>query len=114
MKGLEVDVIIKELIYYLGYDFRTKSRKRHFVYGRALFYKICKDLTLISLSEIGEHAKGKPDHCVVLNGLKTFEEIKMYEPKYMKIYETVKYNLENRGSIVVSDVDLLNQGLIFS
>lgn len=108
---VEPDIIIKELTDSLGFDFKEKSRKRHLIYGRAMSYKLFKDLTLLTLAEIGNYVLNKPDHAIVLNGLKTFEEIKMYEPRYFKIYTDLKTKLKYGNTIEVVEVDLI-KGII--
>lgn len=108
----EPELIIRYLEHYLGFNFIIKSRKRHIVYARALYYDLAKKLTLLSLYEIGKKV-GKADHVVVLNGLKTFETIKAYEPEYMKIHRKVYETLKYRKTVVVQDVDLLGKGIIY-
>lgn len=112
MKTIEPELIIKNLEHCLGYEFSIKSRKRHIVYARALYYDLAKNLTVLTLENIGKYV-GKEDHAVVINGLKTFETIKAYEPEYMKIHRYVYESLRFRQTIVVQDVDLTGKGLSF-
>jgi len=37
----------------LGYRIDKNSRERHIVYGRAIYFRICKDRTNLSLQRIG-------------------------------------------------------------
>jgi hypothetical protein len=76
-------------------NIRTKSRKREIVYARVLYYRLCKDLTTHSLSEIGSALK--KDHATVLHGLKNYEQMilmkdKFYLEAYTKIYDKLKLN----------------------
>lgn len=80
---------IKELVEgELGYKINIDSRKRHIVYGRAIYFKICKDRTNLSLKEIGQTLN--QDHATVLHCIKKiFPTFEMYNPKYMEIYNRI-------------------------
>jgi hypothetical protein len=49
-------------------DIEKDTRKREYVDARTFYYKLCRDLTKCSLSNIGESV-GR-DHCAVLHALK--------------------------------------------
>ena len=51
-----------------GLDIEKDTRKREYVDARTFYYKLCRDLTKCSLSNIGESV-GR-DHCAVLHALK--------------------------------------------
>ena len=80
---------IKELVEgELGYRINVNSRKRSIVYGRAIYFKICKDRTNLSLKKIGETLN--QDHATVLHSTKNiFPAFEMYNPKYMEIYNRI-------------------------
>jgi hypothetical protein len=72
----------------LGYRINVNSRKRHIVYGRAIYFKICKDRTNLSLSRIGETLN--LNHATVLHSLKKiFPSFELYNPEYMEIYNRI-------------------------
>ena len=80
---------IKELVEgELGYRINVDSRKRDIVYGRAIYFRICKDRTNLSLKKIGETLN--KDHASVLHSIKNiFPAFEMYNPKYMEIYNRI-------------------------
>jgi predicted DNA-binding protein YlxM (UPF0122 family) len=87
----------------LGYRININSRKRDIVYGRAIYFKICKDRTNLSLKKIGETLN--QDHATVLHSIRNiFPTFEMYKPnlnlseinkdavishKYMEIYNRI-------------------------
>jgi hypothetical protein len=80
---------IKELVEgELGYRINVNSRIRSIVYGRAIYFKICKDRTNLSLKQIGQTLN--QDHATVLHSVKKiFPTFAMYNPKYMEIYNRI-------------------------
>ena len=52
---------------YLNIDISSRSRKREYAEGRALFYYLCRENTNLTLREIGEYVN--KNHCAVLNAL---------------------------------------------
>ena len=73
-----------------------KTRKRNIIYMRAIYYKLCRNLTYESLYSIGERVN--KDHATVINGLKTFDNLinKTWEKEYYNIYQNLNKNFENR------------------
>ena len=72
----------------LGYKIDVKSRKRKIVYGRAIYFKICKDRTNLSLHEIGQTLN--LNHATVIHSLKNvFTTFKLYNPEYLTIYKRI-------------------------
>jgi predicted DNA-binding protein YlxM (UPF0122 family) len=72
----------------LGYRIDKNSRERHIVYGRAIYFRICKDRTNLSLQRIGETLN--VHHATVLHALRNiFPSFEMYNPKYMDIYNRI-------------------------
>lgn len=109
----KAEIILKTIEYHLGYCFKSSSRKRHIIYARALYYKLARELTGLPLEEIGRFVD-KPDHAIVLNGIKTFDnDIKGYEPKIMEIYNIIYSSIKFDIPIIVKDVDLINYGIRF-
>ena len=52
-ENTKLKVIIDEVIKKFDADITKKNRRREMVYGRAVYYKLCKNLTSHSLTEIG-------------------------------------------------------------
>ena len=72
----------------LGIDITSKSRKRELVYARAIYFKICKDRTNLSLKDIGKTMQ--LDHATVLHAITNiFPAFEMYNPEYMDIYNRI-------------------------
>tara|TARA_R110000744_G_C19061868_1_gene529037 strand:+ start:138 stop:584 length:447 start_codon:yes stop_codon:yes gene_type:complete len=72
----------------LGYNISGKTRARQVVYGRAIYFKICKDRTNLSLQEIGETLN--LHHATVLHSIRNvFPAFEMYNPEYMEIYNRI-------------------------
>lgn len=73
---------ILELIYNTcceatGIEIGEKTRKKQYVKARAVYYKIAKENTKLSLEEIGR-ACGNRDHATVLHGLKKYDAEMQY------------------------------------
>ena len=71
----------------LNIDITKKTKTNDYVFARVVYYKLAKELTVISLDEIGRQVN--KDHCSVLHNLKSFDHI-MKIPKYKKLYTTFK------------------------
>ena len=71
-----------------------KTRGREYVYARAVYYKLARELTNYSLSQIGLLVY--KDHASVLHGLKTFELLNLWnETEYTEPYERIFVELKN-------------------
>ena len=76
-------------------DFSKKNRQRHNVYQRAVFFRLCRDLTPYALTDIG--AVIDKDHASVLHGLKLFKNFKDWgEDIYLSIYNEARLKLKQR------------------
>ena len=76
-------------------DFSKKNRQRHNVYQRAVFFRLCRDLTPYALTDIG--AVIDKDHASVLHGLKLFKNFKIWgEDIYLSIYNEARLKLKQR------------------
>tara|TARA_R100000734_G_C3309398_1_gene100069 strand:+ start:348 stop:737 length:390 start_codon:yes stop_codon:yes gene_type:complete len=65
-----------------------KSRKRPYVYQRAVYFKICKEKVRCSLEKIGQTVN--KDHATVLHGIKIFDLFDEWkEDEYLKVYNEV-------------------------
>lgn len=70
-------------------------RKTELVYTRALYFKLCREYTLHSLSTIGESV-GK-NHATVLHGLKLFDNwIEKHERPYAETYADIDKIIASR------------------
>ena len=73
----------------------NKTRKREYVFARAVYYRLCKEFTKCSLTAIGKEVN--KDHATVIHGLKIFKSFQsfpnMYQPElraYNNIYPILK------------------------
>jgi len=101
MKTIEIKECTKlrairnEVVNKFNADITKKNRTRELVYGRAVYYKLCKNLTSHSLTEIGSLIS--KDHATVLHGLKVFESLEFnkdvyYINAYEELLEKLKLN----------------------
>jgi len=92
---MELSQIKSLLIDLFKNDFSNKDRQRHSVYQRAVFFKLCRDLTPYSLSAIG--AVVNKDHASVLHGLKLFKNFQdWHEDVYLALYNEAKLKLKRK------------------
>ena len=92
---MELNQIKSILIDLFQNDFSKKNRQRHNVYQRAVFFRLCRDLTPYALTDIG--AVIDKDHASVLHGLKLFKNFKAWgEDIYLSIYNEARLKLKQR------------------
>ena len=95
----------------LDIDKSNKSRKRKLVYARAIYFKICRDRTYLSLQEIGDTLN--LNHATVLHAVKNvFPSFKLYNPEYLALYKKIINTdeyipVESRYEILKQDYSLL-------
>jgi hypothetical protein len=67
----------------------SHSRKREYVYARALYYGLCRELTPLPLNKIG--ATLDQDHATVLHNIKnTYKNLFFWnEKKYIDVYKDI-------------------------
>lgn len=75
-------LVERELELDLSYPSRVRAR----VYARAIYFKLCKEHTRKSLSEIGSCVDR--DHATVLHGIKIFDDVILeYEMNLYEVYD---------------------------
>ena len=90
----------------LKINISRNTRKREYVYARAIFFKLCKEFSHQTLSKIGEFV-GR-DHASVIHGLYVFDVIVLHNDSILNSYTKIrnkifeeteddlrKYNREN-------------------
>lgn len=86
---MDLKLIQKVVTEVTGLDLNKDTRKREYIYARVIYFKIARELTTHSLSDIGEHI-GK-DHSTVLFNLKNnFDIMEKYEKKFFNLYKAAK------------------------
>lgn len=83
-------------------DLSVKSRKREYVYPRAIFFKLCREFTDESTQELAGML-GLKCHASVLNSINSTFYDAMYEIKYKKYYEKMKRELNSKPSLEVEN-----------
>ena len=93
---MKLQIILNEVNEFLNIDIKKKTRKREFVYGRFLFYKLVKELNPFCSSVVIGRFLGK-DHATVLHGNKQLNNIIKYkqDPKLIASYDTLLFRLKS-------------------
>lgn len=73
--------ILRRIIKETGTDIRTKGRSNEEAFLRAVFFRICEDLTFLTLSEISSLVNRK--HSQVIRSREIFEQL---DKKYLDLY----------------------------
>jgi hypothetical protein len=86
-------------------DFESTARKREFVTARQYFSMLCRDLTNLTLKQIGL-AAGKRDHATVLHQISTLTDIFSYDHSAKMVYQNLKSEAlgEKKPFEIVSEV----------
>jgi len=81
----------------LGITINRKSRKRPYVYQRALYFKLCKEYTNQTFAAIGKTLN--KDHATVMHGVKVFDSFRTWEEtKYLEAYETLSNIIKQQAN----------------
>lgn len=103
--------LIKEIVdQYFKIDISEPTRKVGYVEARALYYKLCRKHSRLSLEVIGEYV-GK-DHATAINGIKKLEGWMEYDKRmqchYSELSQLVREGLEHfdddEGYITLEDM----------
>ena len=77
----------------LNIDLSLRTRKRNYVYARAVYFKLCKEYTRLSLNDIGLSIN--MDHASVLHAINNvFPLVMQYDGHLQDLYED--YKLSNK------------------
>ena len=80
----------------LKINIKKNTRNRKYVYGRAIYFKLCKEFTHASLNEIGDSVNR--EHATVIHGLTVFDTMAMYNDSIMQTYNRVRDVLLQEGN----------------
>ncbi len=70
-------------------DLSSRRRQRELVYARAIYFKLCKEKTTLTLQQIADTLG--VNHATVLHAIKNvFPEMVAHEPLYKEIYESIR------------------------
>ncbi|QDP50512.1 MAG: putative bacterial DnaA helix-turn-helix protein [Prokaryotic dsDNA virus sp.] len=90
---MDTKKIHKLVTQYTKTEIASNTRKRQNVYARAIYFKLCKELTKLTLKEIGQTLN--KTHATVLHSINNiFPAIKLYDKKLYKIYTELTNNDE--------------------
>lgn len=86
--------IIKKVSDALGVDIKKRTRKRIYVYGRCIYYKLARqNFRGMSLEYIGRFVD--VDHATVIHSINNvFPIIERFEPNMLKIYMEINMQIE--------------------
>ena len=75
----------------LGINLSNRTRKRNYVYARALYFKLCKEYTRLSLADIGSSVN--MDHATVLHAINNvFPMVIQHDRHLSDLYEDYRFS----------------------
>ena len=84
-----IEKIRKEVEQATMQDLSVKRRHRELVYARAIYFKLCKEKSTLTLQQIADTLG--VNHATVLHAIKNvFPTMIEHEPLYKEIYETIR------------------------
>jgi hypothetical protein len=97
--------IIEKVSNEFGIDITKRTRKREYIYARAVYFKLAQDIFRRSLTSIGNDIG--LDHATVLHAINNvFPTIQMFEPfvvkRYNKLYDRIKFENEMHKEIPIT------------
>jgi len=69
---------------HFGFFINVKSRKRHLVDARKIYFKLCRELTKKSLTEIGRSME--LDHATALHNIRGCKDLFQTDPEFKRNY----------------------------
>lgn len=98
---MTINKIVKKVSTEFGLDITKRSRKREYVYARAVYYKIARDMYNKTLSEIGRSVG--VDHATVLHSIKNvFPVIERFEPDIADSYKKIREKISLEADLIKS------------
>ena len=100
----------------LGINLSNRTRKRNYVYARALYFKLCKEYTKLSLADIGSSVD--MDHASVLHAINNvFPCVVQYDAHLKDLYDDYRFShkhdvesiFENYSRLLRENIDLRNE-----
>ncbi len=83
----------------LGLSLNRNTRRREYVYARAIYFKLCREFSHATLTSIGKSVNR--DHASVLHGLFVFDVIALHKDTILSSYTKIRNEL-----LIQSDDDL--------
>ncbi len=100
----------------LGINLSNRTRKRNYVYARALYFKLCKEYTRLSLADIGSSVN--MDHATVLHAINNvFPMVIQHDRHLSDLYEDYRFShkhdiesiFENYSRLLRENIELRNE-----
>ena len=89
----KLDAIIKTIEEVTNTNIITAyTRHKYYADLRRIYGHLAKDLTCLSLSEIGRHIKR--DHATIIHYIKTTNDLLEYDKDFKRLYHKIKDRLE--------------------
>lgn len=110
---MKLQIILNEVNEFLNIDIKKKTRKREYVYGRFIFYKLAKEFNAsCSFTQIGKFL-GK-NHATVLHGTKELNNIIKYkqDPKLIECYNTLLIRLKSLKFVSIDASTIRTQMIV--
>jgi hypothetical protein len=86
--------MIKEIVdNYFELNLKRNTRKRQYVEARAIFYKLCREFTKLSLEEIGKQVDR--DHASVLHGIRSLNNWIEYDNRIKNNLRILRNKVRN-------------------
>jgi len=86
--------MIKEIVdNYFELNLKRNTRKRQYVEARAIFYKLCREFTKLSLEEIGKQVDR--DHASVLHGIRSLNNWVEYDNRIKNNLRILRNKVRN-------------------
>ena len=101
--------LINEIVdQYFELKINTPTRKRPYIEARAVYYKLCREFTNLTLENIGWDF-GK-NHATVLNGIRQLDNWMNHDSRIKNNYKILKskiFNIEQEEEVIE-----INEGLV--
>jgi len=112
---MKLEIILNEVNEFLNIDIQKETRKREYVYGRFLFYKLAKELNPFCSSVVIGKFLGK-NHATVLHGHKQFKNIIIYnqDPELINSYKTLLSRLKSIKYVSTDTSTIRTQMIIYN
>ena len=81
---MELQQIQRKVENYFGFFINVRSRKRHFVDARKIYFGLCREFTKKSLTEIGRSMER--DHASALHNIRSCKDLLFTDPEFKRNY----------------------------
>jgi hypothetical protein len=89
--NISISQIKVEVAKELGLSLNRNTRKREYVYARAIYFKLCREFSHATLLAIGKSVNR--DHASVLHGLLVFDVMALHKDTVLNTYTRVRNRL---------------------